>query len=862
MHRETLLDFFDDRIRSDRPFLVYDGGYRTYTWSYAEIGRAARRFAASLRQHGLAPGDRVVLWGENRAEWIVAFWGCLAARTVAVPIDLRASPDLVGRVVRIVAARLVVAGEGLRPPPLSGVETWALDELLGGGAAHDPPAPEAPVPDLFDSAADGDAADRPSREDLAEIIFTSGATADPKGVRITHANVLANIVPVEREIRKYARYGRPFFPLRFLNLLPLSHMFGQAMATFIPPMLEGVTIFMRGHNPADVVRQIRSRRVSVLVCVPKILEVLRDHVVHLAPEVAAPLERPEHVARRWWRYRRIHRLFGYKFWSFIVGAAPLDPEVEAFWSRLGFLVIQGYGLTETAPIVTLNHPFRTRRGSVGRPIAGIEVRIAGDGEILVRGDNVTGGYYDAPEATAAAFRDGWFHTGDVGALDADGRLTVQGRKKEMIVTPDGLNVFPEDVERAVRESVGVRDAAVVGGGSAGREHVHAVLLLHPDADPDAAVRDANGRLEDHQRIRAFSVWPGPALPRTEGTQKLKRRELKRWVDGDARPPAEAGGAATADSVEDVVARFAHGRQVTGATTFEELGLGSLERIELALALERAFDCTIDEEDLVRLADVDDLRELLAGEPRGRATTIAARASSPDAGFETPMAFPTWSQHAASRGIRRLAQAAFLLPLTRVFAWIRVEGLDRLAHARDPVLYAANHQSVMDGPVILAALPPARRRRVATVAAREWFSAHFHPENHTRPQRIATSLAYYLGVLCFNVAPLPQREAGAREAMRHLGSLLGQGSSVLIFPEGRRRETGRIDRFQPGVGMLASRMRAPVVPVRIDGVDRVLPMGARWARPGRVRVAFGDPIRAEGDDFAAIAQRIEDAVRAL
>ena len=862
MHRETLLDFFDDRIRSDRPFLVYDGGYRTCTWSYAEIRRAARRFAKRLREHGLAPGDRVVLWGENRAEWIVAFWGCLAARTVAVPIDLRASPDLVGRIVRIVAARLVVAGEGLQPPPLPGVATWALDELLGGSAGHDPPATEAPEPDRFDGAADGDAANRPSREDLAEIIFTSGATADPKGVRITHANVLANIVPVEREIRKYARYGRPFFPLRFLNLLPLSHMFGQAMATFVPPMLEGVTVFMRGHNPAAIVRQIRTRRVSVLVCVPKILEVLRDYVVHLAPEVAAPLERPEHVARRWWRYRRVHRLFGYKFWSFIVGAAPLDPQVEAFWSRLGFLVIQGYGLTETAPIVTLNHPFRTRRGSVGRPIAGIEVRVADDGEILVRGDNVTGGYYNAPEATAAAFRDGWFHTGDVGALDADGRLTVHGRKKEMIVTPDGLNVFPEDVERAVRESVGVRDAAVVAGGPAGREHVHAVLLLHPDADPDAAVRDANGRLEDHQRIRAFSVWPGPALPRTEGTQKLKRRELKRWVDGDDRPAADASGAAAADTVEDVVARFAHGRRITGATTFEELGLGSLERIELALALETAFDCTIDEQALAGLATVEDLRALLAGDVPGRAATATERTPAPAAGAETEIAFPAWSQHAAARGIRRLAQAAFLLPLTRIFAWIRVEGLDRLARAHDPVLYAANHQSVMDGPVILAALPPERRHRVATVAAREWFAPHFHPERHPRRQRIATSLAYYLGVLCFNVAPLPQREAGAREAMRHLGSLLGQGSSVLIFPEGRRRETGRIDRFQPGVGMLASRMRAPVVPVRIDGVDRVLPVGARWARPGRVRVAFGDPIRAEGNDFTAIARRIEDAVRAL
>ncbi len=861
MRRDTLLDFFDDRIRSDRPFLVYDGGYRTRTWSYAEIRAAARGFAARLRRHGLAPGDRVVLWGENRAEWIVAFWGCLLARAVAVPIDLRASSALVDRVVRIVSARLVVAGRDVRAPAPDGVETWTLDELLADTAAADTPAPETPVPDFPGAAPDPAAADGPRRGDLAEIIFTSGATAEPRGVRITHANVLANIVPVEREIRKYARYGRPFFPLRFLNLLPLSHMFGQAMATFIPPMLEGVTVFMRGYDPAEIVRRIRTRRVSVLVCVPKILDVLRAYVVQLAPEAAAPLDRPEHVARRWWRYRRVHRLFGYKFWSFVVGAAPLDPELEAFWSRLGFLVVQGYGLTETAPIVTLNHPFRTRRGSVGRPIAGIEVAIADDGEILVRGANVTGGYYDAPDATAAAFRDGWFHTGDVGALDADGRLTVHGRKKEMIVTPDGVNVFPDDVERAVLGSAGVRDAAVVAGGAAGREHVHAVLLLDPRADPEAVVRDANARLEEHQRIRAFSVWPGPALPRTDGTQKLKRRELKRWVDGDATAAADAGAAADGESVEEVLSRFAHGRTITGATTFEELGLGSLERIELALALERQFDCTIDETALAQAATVDDLRARLAGGPRGPATAAAAT-SLPAAGPDAALAFPTWSQRLVARAVRRAAQAAFLLPLTRVFARIRVEGLERLARARDPVLYAANHQSVMDGPVILAALPPARRYRVATVAAREWFAPHFHPERHPLRRRIATGLAYYLGVLCFNVAPLPQREAGAREALRHLGTLLGQGSSVLIFPEGRRRETGRIDTFQPGVGMLASRMQAPVVPVRIDGVDRILPVGARRARPGRVRVAFGDPIHVEGDDFAAIARRIEEAVRAL
>ena len=860
MPRDTLLDFFDDRIRSDRPFLVYDGGYRSYTWSYDEIRRAALGFAARLRGFGVAPGDRVVLWGENRAEWIVAFWGCLLARAVAVPIDLRASPALVERVVGIVSAPLVVAGGDLRPPPLDGVALWALDELLGDAAAA-PGGPEGQARDTPGATADP-TADPPGGGDLAEIIFTSGATAEPKGVRITHANVLANIVPVEREVRKYWRYGRPFFPIRFLNLLPLSHMFGQAMATFVPPMLEGVTVFMRGYNPADIVRRIRTRRVSVLVCVPRILGVLRDYVVHVAPEAAAPPDRPEHVARRWWRYRRVHRLFGYKFWSFVVGAAPLDPEVEAFWSRLGFLVIQGYGLTETAPIVTLNHPFRTRRGSVGKPIAGIEVAIADDGEILVRGGNVTSGYYNAPEATAAAFRDGWFHTGDVGALDADGRLSVHGRKKEMIVTPDGLNVFPDDVERAVLEVAGVRDAGVVAGGAAGREHVHAILLLDAGADAAAAVREANARLEEHQRIRAFSVWPGPALPRTDGTRKLKRRELKRWVEGGDTAATKDGAGGGDGSVEEVLSRFAHGRAITGATTLEELGLGSLERIELALALERRFDCTVDEAALAPLATVDDLRALLAGEPGEPLGRPATTAPLPDAGAEATLTFPTWSRHPAARAFRRPALAAFLLPLTRCFAWIRVEGLDRLARAPDPVLYAANHQSVMDGPVILAALPPDRRYRVATVAGREWFAPHFHPQRHPRGRRFATSLAYYLGVLCFNVAPLPQREAGAREAMRHLGTLLGQGSSVLIFPEGVRRETGRIDAFQPGVGMLASRMRTPVVPVRIDGVDRVLPVGARWARPGRVRVAFGDPIRAEGDDYAALARRIEDAVRAL
>src|SRR5207253_6053030 len=187
-----------------------------------------------------------------------------------------------------------------------------------------------------------------------------------------------------------------------------------------------------------------------------------------------------------------------------VGAAPLEPELESFWNELGFVVVQGYGLTETAPIVSLNHPFGTKKGSVGKAIPGVDVKIAPDGEILVRGENVTTGYFNAADETARAFADGWFHTGDVGEVSPDGELFIRGRKKEMIVTPEGLNVFPEDVERVLTRIPGVRDAAVVGapleaGGSA--ERVHAVLVLDPGIETDAIARQANAMLEEHQKIR-------------------------------------------------------------------------------------------------------------------------------------------------------------------------------------------------------------------------------------------------------------------------------------------------------------------------------------------------------------------------
>jgi long-chain acyl-CoA synthetase len=328
--RDTLIDFFHDLASARGEFLVHDDGFRSKSYSYEEVARAARGCARRLEDAGLRQGDKVVFYSENRPEWIVAFWGCLLKGIIVVPIDYRASPDFLARVARIVQAKLVLLGQDLPPVhDTAGAPTWKLHELEWAALAA--------MAGTASPVAIG-------RDDVAEIIFTSGATADPKGVVITHRNVLANIVPVEREVVKYRKWGRPFFPLRFLNLLPLSHMFGQAMATFIPPMLPGVVVFMRGYNPVDIVEQIRSRRISVLVSVPKILDVLRDHVLRIAPDVATPGPK-QHFVRRWWRYRHVHRRFGFKFWSFVVGAAPLEGALEAFWGELGFAVIQGYGLT-------------------------------------------------------------------------------------------------------------------------------------------------------------------------------------------------------------------------------------------------------------------------------------------------------------------------------------------------------------------------------------------------------------------------------------------------------------------------------------------------------------------------------------
>ena len=809
-----LPQFFRRIAQYHEEFIIYDDGFRGWTFSYAEIGRLAMSFAARLRTEGVRKGDAVAIWSESRAGWIVALWGCLLEGAVVVPVEPQSSLDFFHKIEQRVRARLILVGDRVPEISPSSVPVWRLAEIEQSSEVIEP----TPV-QIFE-------------DDPAEIVFTSGTTAEPKGVIITHRNLAAQLRPIEDQIAPYRKYVRPFAPLRILNLLPMSHLFGQSLATFVPPLIPASVLFISSASPREIVRQIRYRRAAILVSVPKVLEVLRDYIIHRFPETADTSRQSDAWPLRWWRFRRVHRMFGWKFCCVVSGGAPLPAGLEQFWANLAFVVVQGYGLTETAPVISFTHPFHVQPGTTGKPLEGLDVKIAPDGEVLVRGANVTPGYFEAGEGTRAAFREGWFHTGDFGELDANGDLIIRGRKTEMIVTPEGLKVFPEDVEAVLDHLPGVRESAVIG-----KDKVQAVLVLEDDANAEHIVREANQRLEHHQKIRSVSIWPGAELPRTKTTRKLRRAEIARVIEKGAGEPVPK----PESDIGSLIQKYAPGRKIGPETTIEELGLTSLDRVELMMDLETKLNTPIDERAFASVRKVADLSKPMA---------VAEETS-----------FPRYNRSWIARIIRGIALEG-ILPLTKAVAPRKVSGLKNLENIKGPVIFAANHESHLDTPLILASLPWRWRRKIAPAMWKEYFDAHFHPERHSLFQRWTNNILYALITVLFNGFPIPQTEAGAGESIRYMGELVEEGWSILIFPEGERSLTGEIGRFFPGVGMIASHLHLPVVPVRLRGVGRVLPHGAKWPHRGAVEVTIGAPLHLQGESYAALARQVEDATRGL
>jgi long-chain acyl-CoA synthetase len=873
MPRENLLSLFADFAKYAKDTAVVQrSGFRRETWSYAKLAEMAAVCAVLLRESGVRTGERALIWGPNSAEWLAAFWGCLLRGAVAVPMDDGATAEFAARVVADAGVRFVFAS---REKPVLGaaIPVLILEDLTDRARGENGHSKTGFPVGASDAQGTGYADLAISRDHIAQILFTSGTTAEPRGVILTHGNFLANLEPLERGILAYRKYERWFHPLRFVTLVPLSHVFGQFMALLVPPLLGATVVFEPSANPSEILRTVKRERATVLIAVPRMLDLLHSGIRREleARGQAGWLERTFGKCRdkkflvRAWMFRRIHRRFGWKFWAFVSGGAALSGETEEFFKRMGYAVVQGYGMTETASLISLNHPFRATQGSIGKVLPGREFRLAEDGEILVRGENVSSGYWEkgaqqnaglAKESGKAAESQGeWLHTGDIGELDAEGNLRFRGRKKNVIVTPAGLNVYPEDLEAALRKQPGVRDCVVMPLERHGNTEPCAVVLV--DAPQSAllssAIEGANAALAEFQQLRAWYLWPEADFPRTP-TGKPRLSAIAGQVRLALRNPEGSERQSDTSRMEDrplheLVSRFTHSAENSGDLE-RQLNLSSLDRVELLSAIEEKFHVELNESAFAGAKTVGEIEQLLKQPAVQRKEYV----------------YPRWPQWEVIRWARLAVYYGLVWPATQILGHPKVVGLENLRGLRGPALVVSNHITRRaDIGLILAALPARIRHRLATAMGgetlqemrrppREWFFI----------KRGVYYVGYWLVTGLFNVFPLPQF-SGFRESFRFAGESIDRGYSVLVFPEGvvNNSADGRMAPFQSGIGMLAENLRVPIIPMRLDGVWQMKREGRRLAHLGEITVRIGAPVSfSTRTPPEEIARALESMVLAL
>jgi len=895
--REHLATLIDDFRRFGREIAVvrYQGNRRRIT-SYGELARLAGRFAALLASRGIVQGDRVLIWAENSAEWIAAFHGCLLRGVLAVPLDANGTAEFAERVAADVDPKLVV-GDALLIAKLANAQSAASVPKLAfeEWVSILPDAEIGPISGL-------------TRETPLQILFTSGTTGEPKGIVLTHGNVLASIGPIEDGAKPYMRYERLVHPLRILHTLPLSHVFGQTMGLWVPPIFTGELHFENRLAAPRLVQLIRSERISVLAAVPRVLSLLKAHLetTHAGLEERITSSQRIGAWRRWWRFRAVHREFGLKFWAFVSGGGALPGLLEQFWNALGFVLIQGYGMTETTALITLNHPFHVAKGTIGKPLSGREVKLAPDGEVLVRGAVISGASWQGGELRPR--KDEWLATGDIAERQQSGELRFLGRKSEVIVTAAGVNIHPEDIEAAIEEQPDVAACAVVAIDTPAGPEPCAVLACRGSGNcVESAIERANAVLPEFQRISRWVLWPEPDLPRTS-TGKVKRKPVAAWLArihapahaaGNGAPHATSNGA-FGPSTDWLLALIA---QITGEAhsgvgdelrLTEDLHLDSLGRVQLAAAIEERLGIVQGNGLLEEVQTLGELRKIVAGGISADQDTVTA---SPQPGvshqngapssLEAPVNpspapqavmgpiteaphvhfhYPQWPWWLPFQWIRAAFIETIMRPLTWLLAEPRVVGPTRPLPA-GPLLIVANHVTAYDAPLIQYGLNGQLRRRIAVAMMGEMLDDFRHFRNpEWPPGRKGLYLlgppAYWLVTALFNVFPLP-RQRDFQASFAHAGNAMDHGYSVLVFPEGARSAEGQLARFRPGIGLLAKQSSVPVLPIAIRGLGELKTRKRRWFRSGTIEVRIGDAIHFGPEvSEAAITARLQGEVERL
>jgi long-chain acyl-CoA synthetase len=855
--------------RADEPAIVAMTATGSRTITRGELHREVRRLAAALA-HRLARGDTVALFGPDSPEWIVAALAAVRAGAVALPLDAQLSGENLAHMLADSGARLVFATAD-RLPPLQQAGTHCEIVLL------DVPAGDRRSLAAFAEAAG--AADpvlpAPAADEIAALFYTSGTTGRPKGVPLTHAN-LAFQVNTIAGIGLIAPTDRAVLPL------PLHHVYPFVIGVLLPVALAVPLVLPQALTGPQVVRAIKEGEATVMIGVPRLYTAL---LAAIEARVAARGARAAWLFARLlalsvWARRRLglrlgRRLFGQlhaalapRLRILASGGAALDPQLAWKLEGLGWQIGIGYGLTETAPILTLNVPPSPRLESAGRPVPGVELKIDAPpgeiGEVLARGPNVFAGYRNLPEKTREAFTaDGWFRTGDLGRLD-DGWLLLAGRAKELIVTAGGENIQPEEVERAFCAEPFILDFALLEDGD------RLVGLVQPDAgaiaraglaEADAAVRSAvdavQPRLPSYQRVVEYQLVRDP-LPRTR-LGKLRRHELPRlYADARAGHLAAAGALppermAEADRllVEDdaprkvwdwLGRRYPDRRLTPDSGLGLDLGVDSLGWLELTMEVQRLTGAELSEAAIAGIATVRDLLRAVQAAPR------AAQARDWDRPEQvlSPAELARLRRHRGALRATHHALIALNRALMRGAFRLQASGLERLPDG--PCVLAPNHASYLDAFLVGAALPTA-------VLDRTCWAGWAGITHANAVMRLASRIGRVLPI---------DPDRGAFGSLAVAAAALERGERLVWFPEGRRSPDGKLQPLRPGLGLLMSRFPRPIVPVHIEGSFAAWPVGRRLPRPHRVQVFFGEPLdpkTLQAPDGAVSAERISAAVAA-
>lgn len=801
---------------SNKPALTMKMGFRTITFTYNQVYEISKKVAILLEKNGIKKGDKVLICAPNSPYWICVFWGIILRGAIVVPLNIQSTKSIIDKIAQQTESKIIFKNIFFKhelPSYIKQFEIDFLQELISDINIKD-----------FNSV-------EISENDLYQIMYTSGTTGDPKGVMLTHKNVCSNleaisnviIVNLEKDI--------------VLSILPLSHIFEQTTG-FLLPYSRGVHIVYT-HSYAAIRTLLKEYKITKLIAVPEFLQILMSRI-----EIEAELKGRKSLFKKLikisqkFNNRFISKLLFYpiiknlggRLNTFASGGAPLDINLEKKWEAMSIEVLQGYGLTETSPVISTNTFNEKKLGSVGKVLKNVQLKLANDGEILVKGPNVFVGYYKNEEKTKEAFTDdGWFKTGDLGYIDSDGFLFIKGRKKYVIIGPGGQNVYPEDIEIELNKIPGVIDSCVLG---IEKEHgsieIHAVLLLDSNQkiNPDEMIHKANQHLSSYQQITGYSVWPDIDFPRT-ATRKIKKEEVRKFIEENKKENISEVKDQKKSRIIQILSQISgiEASKISENTKIvPELNLDSLMRVELVAWIEEDMNIVINEEDIGSSTTVKDLEKIVNEKKPAK----------------DQYQLKKWSRSKWILPLRFILQQ-IIFAIYRPFIKLKVEGKENLKNIPYPIIFMPNHVSFIDSLVVAKAVPWRIRNKLSFAAARDVLYDYYKK---------------YSSIIeaAFNSFPIQRKEQeNIKLGLDFIGKMLDQGFSVVLYPEGKMSLDGKMLPLKKGAGLIAVEMNVYIIPVKIIGSSKVVPYGKILPKSrSEVIVKFGKPLKYKRSDSYTFA----------